>query len=1419
MVTKQDLINDSNWIKLPSKIGSELQDPDGNDTFTITGIQTSKDGEVSADNVSKGGDSPDDIAVILEGKYGDLVVYENGDAFFRVDYDSPETKAIPAGETENEPLIYTAVNSEGETATGQEGANTVLSINITGYNDAPEAQDDNAITQENTSVDIDVLANDSDPDTGDSVTIIESSLPDETANGGKVKLNADGTVKYTPAKDFDGVDSFEYTVIDENGATAKATVTVKVENVNAPPKAKNDTFDIDEDTQGAVLDVLANDTDPDGDVLKIIGVDGAQHGAVAIVEGKLVYTPDANFNGKDTLTYRIEDPDGETSEAKVTINVLPKNDPVTAKDDIIRVKESEGAGDKDGNVLDNDEDGDNDALSVAGAGGAQPGQSFAVNGGGRATVKADGSVDFDANGDFEHLKEGETEEVTFTYTATDNNGASNVAKVTVIVEGENDAPVARKDFYTIDEDSPAKMFDVLENDSDPDGDALTLASVRGMKHGTAEIEDNKLVYKPDAGFHGKETLTYTVKDPSGAEAETTVTITVNSVNDGPDAQDDNATHTGDPIKINVLANDTDPDGDTLSVVEITGLPQYGTVKINDDFTVTYTPDDYTQAQRDDSFIYRVTDGNGGYDEAKVYIKDDSAVIVNCPPNAKNDYFRTHSNEGADNDKKDILILENDTDADGDTLEIIAIGGKPAAFDTWIKMAGGGSIRIQQDGRADFRADGDFDHVYQGETASTTISYTISDGNGGTDTADIRVEVCGTATKNNAPVAKNDYAKFGENENDNGADFLLLRNDRDPDGDTLKVTAINGNESVLNEWVQLEGGGRVRVTEDGKVDFRADDDFKHLGDCDIAKTTFTYTVSDGKGGFDTAKAVIKIIGESNGPVARDDHETFKETEGCDYYYDFNILDNDSSDYGGLRLTQINGESRATNQWIKLDDGGWIWVNSYGDVDFHASDDFAYLNSGETATTSFTYTVSDGKGKTDTATVKITVTGEGGGPEAQNDYATFHESEGSNYRDFNLLDNDTSETGTLKVTHIDGESGALNQWFHLEDGGKIWVKANGSVDFDADGDFDHLNNGETATTSFTYKVSDGNGGYDTAKTVITVKGESSGITAVDDFACFYESENNDREYTGQYDFNIIANDRHSGSGELKVTKINGQSVVNKQWVHLDKGGWVWVTENGDVDFAAWHDFKSLQYGDEAMTKFTYEVTDGKGNTDTATVDIKVQGTWHDNYSPVAFDIDGSGFIEVTGATTARDKDGNAKLGDTVEFDINYDGEIEVIEWLQGGKDALLVDNRDGMAAEDMHGGRLFGDEGGKYLHGYEKLSLLDGDADGFLKGNELTGLQLWLDDGDAQAEDGEMYDLADFDIVSVSTSMNLYTDGKGDILMRSSAETADGKEILTEDVWFAGKEKTKTAIEYAREDDHMPKHDDDGITPEDIHDWSS
>ena len=192
-------------------------------------------------------------------------------------------------------------------------------VRVVDVAEGPEAGDDEAETPEDTPTVIDVLSNDRDPD-GDRLRMASVGA----AEHGTTAVVSDG-VRYAPELNWHGTDRFTYTVSDESGLTATATVTMTVLPVNDPPEAVDDEAETLED-EAVVVDVLVNDTDADGDPIRVVSVGPAGHGATTMAPHRVRYSPDPNWHGTDRFVYTIADPDGLTATATVTMTVLPVND-------------------------------------------------------------------------------------------------------------------------------------------------------------------------------------------------------------------------------------------------------------------------------------------------------------------------------------------------------------------------------------------------------------------------------------------------------------------------------------------------------------------------------------------------------------------------------------------------------------------------------------------------------------------------------------------------------------------------------------------------------------------------------------------------------------------------------------------------------------------------------------------------------------------------------------------------------------------------------------------------------------------------------------------------------------------------------------------------------------------------------------
>ncbi len=328
-------------------------------------------------------------------------------------------------------------------------------------------------------------------------------------------------------------------------------------------------------------------------------------------------------------------------------------------------------------------------------------------------------------------------------------------------------------------------------------------------------------------------------------------------------------------------------------------------------------------------------------------------------------------------------------------------------------------------------------------------------------------------------------------------------DTDPDGDTLTVSAVDGAGGNVGTPVEGSNGGLITILEDGTASFDPNGNFEALGEGETSTTSVSYTVEDGNGGTDTATVTITVTGTNDAPVATNNAYTVAANDVAGDV-DGNVVTDDTGEgvnsdpeSDPLTVTQVNGVEGNVGAPVVGDNGGLITVNPDGTVDFDPNGEFDALDAGETATTSVTYTVDDGNGGTDTATVTFTVDGVNDGPVAtDNVYAvTYDEAAGD--VDGNVITDDTGadvdsdpENDALTVSAVDGIDANVGQPVGGDNGGLFTINADGTVDFDANGDFDDLGLGATNETSVTYTIVDQAGNEDTATATFVVSGINDG-----------------------------------------------------------------------------------------------------------------------------------------------------------------------------------------------------------------------------------------------------------------------------------------------------------------------------------------
>ncbi|HHX8335972.1 TPA: tandem-95 repeat protein, partial [Vibrio diabolicus] len=568
-------------------------------------------------------DSDSTLNFSVSGNSNVLVSIENGIA----------TISPTADWNGSEILTFTATDPSGESVS--------QTVNFTV---APVADivADKATVVEDTPTIIKVLGNDT-FDGDDKVVSLDTNKG--PANG-TVSVNPDGSVTYTPSDNYHGADSFTY-IVTSGGVSESTTVNVDVTPVNDAPVAKDDTAITDEDTP-VTIDVLPNDSDVDGDKLSIESASvPKEQGTVEVVDGKLVFTPGENFNGDAEITYTITD-GVLTDQAKVTVTVNPINDAPTIKVDAVE-SITEDAVNTDTVVATlevADSDTPEDQLTV----------SLENNSNGYFVLVGNEVKLTQAGVDAVNNDELNLKDLTISASVSDGVNPTASDSDSLVVNRVNDAPTVDNGItdQVLSEDFDAYTIDL--NEVFKDSDSSLEFSVSGNNNIQISIVNGVATITPTADWNGKETITFTAKDPSGESISQTVNFTVAPV---ADIESDRATVVEDtPTIIKVLGNDTFEGDDKVVSLDTSKGPANGTVSVNPDGSVTYTPNDNYHGT--DSFTYIVT--SGGVSESTTVNVE--VTPVNDAPVAKGDTATTQEDTAVTID-----VLTNDNDVDGDKLSI------------------------------------------------------------------------------------------------------------------------------------------------------------------------------------------------------------------------------------------------------------------------------------------------------------------------------------------------------------------------------------------------------------------------------------------------------------------------------------------------------------------------------------------------------------------------------------------------------------------------------------------------------------------------------------------------------------------------------------------------------------------------------
>ena len=865
--------------------------------------------------------------------------------------------------------------------------------------------------------------------------------------------------------------------------------------------------------------------------------------------------------------------------------------------------------------------------------------------------------------DLDFLTAGQTITLEKVVTATDGQSATVTDTITVTITGTNDAPTLTTGAVDVDvnEASDASAQDLsssgtitfadLDETTSITAATSTVTGSSGVSIPSAvntallsaitvtDNSDNTAGWTLSATDLDLDFLTagqtitlekvVTATDGQSATVTDTITVTITGTNDAPVANVDTINVTvGTPATGNVItSSDTDPDGDSLTVSAIAGgsvgsavTGTYGTFTLNSNGSYTYTVDttnsDVIAWQSGDAvltetFTYTVSDGTAT-DTATITV---NASGQNDAPTANDDTINVTVGTPATGN----VITSSDTDPDSDSLTVSAIAGGSvgsAVTGTY------GTFTLNSNGSYTYTVDTTNSDVIawqSGDAVLTeTFTYTVSDGNGGTDTATITVNASG---QNDAPTANDDTINVTVGTPATGN--VITSSDTDPDGDSLTVSAIAGGSvgsAVTGTY------GTFTLNSNGSYTYTVDTTNSDViawqsGDA-VLTETFTYTVSDGNGGTDTATITVNASGQNDAPTAADNTVTTNEDTNHTFAaseFNFTDVDGDSLDHISIETLPSNGTLLLSGNAVSA--GDQISVANISNLVFRP---VANANGDDYDT--FTFSVNDGTVDSGTYTMTIDVTAVNDAPlatddaDAVNEDATITESSGSEL----LVADDTDTDGnTLTVTQIaitGGSNSSVTSSTTYSNGtsitgtyGTLTVGANGSYTYVADQSAsDDLDASDLATDSFTYTISDGTT-TDTATLIITVTGINDVPTASDNTVSTAE----DNPYVfSTSDFGFTDADDDDALVSIKITTLETNGALQ----YYNGSAWVDVTLNQVItssDITSGYLRLNPDASENGSPYTTFNFTVNDGDADSATPNTITVNVTSVNDAPVAQD----------------------------------------------------------------------------------------------------------------------------------------------------------------------------------------------------------
>ncbi len=525
-------------------------------------------------------------------------------------------------------LIYTpATNFTGADALlfniddgTSNSATARVAISVTAVNDPPQADSDTLTTAEDESVALLLWADDPE---ADALSYVVITPPQHGVLGGIAP-----NLLYTPTANYHGSDALTFKANDGAADSPTATLSITVAPRNDAPTVADQSINSTED---AVVEIILNGADLDGDELTYVVVDAPTHGTVGGVAPRLFYTPTADYQGNDSFTVVANDGTADGVPATVALTITAVNDQPRALPQTLNADEDQSV-----------------AITLAGSDVDGDALTFAL-----VTPPAHGVLDgiapdliYTPHPDFHG-------DDAFTFTVNDGTADPTTARISITVAAVNDLPLAAAQAITTSEEMTVA---ITLTPSDADGDALTYL-VGTLRRGTLAGNAPHLIYTPAADFAGTDLFTYTVNDGNDSALTVPITLTVMPIDDAPRAVNQAVT-TSEDQGVALTLRGVDVDSHSLTYTVATP-PQQGTLT-GVPPQVIYTPK--ANYHGPDVFTFMVSDGVNPAPTATVTI---TVAAVNDRPLAATQAV-------AISEEQPISLTLTGSDADSDALTYMVL---------------------------------------------------------------------------------------------------------------------------------------------------------------------------------------------------------------------------------------------------------------------------------------------------------------------------------------------------------------------------------------------------------------------------------------------------------------------------------------------------------------------------------------------------------------------------------------------------------------------------------------------------------------------------------------------------------------------------------------------------------------------------